>query len=300
MTVDEIIEVLQYPDGIFPREEITEAVARQEEITPKLLEILKDVIKNPRSLIEDEDYWGHIFAMFLLAQFREQRACPLIVEFFSNPDEKFLDTTGDVLTEDLPRLLGSVCDGDTSWIEELVENDSANEFSRAGALGAFQCLFVNGIKSREEVVEYYRSLFNKLERKPSYIWGNLILQSVEIYATELYPEIKKVFDDDLEQENVIDLEYTDKLFSEGEEKRLAEIRKSRQNRFIGNVIEEMENWFSFKEEPVNQPYLKPTLPSFFDFEDVNDGTPFIAPPKVGKNEPCPCGSGLKFKKCCGT
>ncbi|RKJ69043.1 zinc chelation protein SecC, partial [Butyricicoccus sp. 1XD8-22] len=21
--------------------------------------------------------------------------------------------------------------------------------------------------------------------------------------------------------------------------------------------------------------------------------------KVGRNDPCPCGSGLKFKKCCG-
>ena len=25
----------------------------------------------------------------------------------------------------------------------------------------------------------------------------------------------------------------------------------------------------------------------------------IAPPKIGRNEPCPCGSGLKYKKCCG-
>jgi uncharacterized protein YecA (UPF0149 family) len=24
-----------------------------------------------------------------------------------------------------------------------------------------------------------------------------------------------------------------------------------------------------------------------------------APPKVGRNEPCPCNSGKKFKKCCG-
>jgi len=22
-------------------------------------------------------------------------------------------------------------------------------------------------------------------------------------------------------------------------------------------------------------------------------------PKVGRNDPCPCGSGQKFKKCCG-
>jgi uncharacterized protein YecA (UPF0149 family) len=24
-----------------------------------------------------------------------------------------------------------------------------------------------------------------------------------------------------------------------------------------------------------------------------------AGPKVGRNDPCPCGSGRKFKKCCG-
>ena len=24
------------------------------------------------------------------------------------------------------------------------------------------------------------------------------------------------------------------------------------------------------------------------------------PPKVGRNEPCPCGSGKKFKNCCWT
>lgn len=28
-------------------------------------------------------------------------------------------------------------------------------------------------------------------------------------------------------------------------------------------------------------------------------TPYRAPPLPGRNDPCPCGSGLKFKKCCG-
>lgn len=27
--------------------------------------------------------------------------------------------------------------------------------------------------------------------------------------------------------------------------------------------------------------------------------PYIAPPKIGRNDPCPCGSGKKYKKCCG-
>ena len=34
------------------------------------------------------------------------------------------------------------------------------------------------------------------------------------------------------------------------------------------------------------PYLPPAVP-------------FVAPPKVGRNDPCPCGSGKKYKKCHG-
>src|SRR5437762_14140178 len=27
--------------------------------------------------------------------------------------------------------------------------------------------------------------------------------------------------------------------------------------------------------------------------------PYLAPIQVGRNDPCPCGSGKKYKKCCG-
>jgi len=32
---------------------------------------------------------------------------------------------------------------------------------------------------------------------------------------------------------------------------------------------------------------------------LNPPKPAIAEKKVGRNEPCPCGSGKKFKSCCG-
>ena len=32
---------------------------------------------------------------------------------------------------------------------------------------------------------------------------------------------------------------------------------------------------------------------------LNPPKPKIAEKKIGRNEPCPCGSGKKFKKCCG-
>jgi uncharacterized protein len=34
---------------------------------------------------------------------------------------------------------------------------------------------------------------------------------------------------------------------------------------------------------------------------VGDVDTYVRPtPKVGRNDPCPCGSGRKFKKCCGS
>ncbi len=32
---------------------------------------------------------------------------------------------------------------------------------------------------------------------------------------------------------------------------------------------------------------------------LNPPTPLRNPVQVGRNDPCPCGSGLKYKKCCG-
>ncbi|MEW5818456.1 MAG: PBPRA1643 family SWIM/SEC-C metal-binding motif protein [Spirochaetota bacterium] len=46
--------------------------------------------------------------------------------------------------------------------------------------------------------------------------------------------------------------------------------------------------------------IEPDKPE--DISDVerllNPPSPIGGEPKVGRNDPCPCGSGLKFKKCC--
>lgn len=46
--------------------------------------------------------------------------------------------------------------------------------------------------------------------------------------------------------------------------------------------------------------LAPDKPE--DMGDVEQAlappAPEVAAPKVGRNEPCPCGSGKKFKRCC--
>src|SRR4030095_5031089 len=90
MDVQEILPQLATNTGTFPREAVAQAIAQRETITPELLRVLVEAQHNIDHLIESE-YMTHIYAMYLLAQFREPRAYPLIVEFFSIPGPEFED-----------------------------------------------------------------------------------------------------------------------------------------------------------------------------------------------------------------
>ena len=35
------------------------------------------------------------------------------------------------------------------------------------------------------------------------------------------------------------------------------------------------------------------------YREQKRSTTVVKPPKIGRNDPCPCGSGKKYKKCCG-
>ena len=35
------------------------------------------------------------------------------------------------------------------------------------------------------------------------------------------------------------------------------------------------------------------------YKEQRSSTTVVKPPKIGRNDPCPCGSGKKYKKCCG-
>lgn len=54
------------------------------------------------------DYMAHLYAMFLLAQFRETRAYSLVVRFASLQGNLLYSLCGDFITEDLGRVLASV------------------------------------------------------------------------------------------------------------------------------------------------------------------------------------------------
>ena len=87
METVEILQQFEKFEGKFPRAAVEAAVARREEITPELLRILEDAVDRAAQIDAEGEYMAHIYCMFLLAQFRETRAYPLMMRFASLPSE---------------------------------------------------------------------------------------------------------------------------------------------------------------------------------------------------------------------
>ena len=133
MEISHILEDLVYDNGVLPREAIEAAIVKHNQITPYLLKILEEAIDHVSDIVDDDCYQGHLYAMYLLAQFRETRALPLIIKLFSFEQDIPHAIAGDVLTEDLSRILASVCD-DVSLIQELIETPRVNPYVQAAAI----------------------------------------------------------------------------------------------------------------------------------------------------------------------
>jgi hypothetical protein len=300
MEIENILHELRYLEtGHFPREALEAAIAQRETITPHLLQALEDAPRLLERLVAEEDCMLPLYAFYLLAQFRETRAYPLIVAFFSQPGELPLDMTGDFVTEDLGRVLASVSGGDTTPMKTLIEDPQVNEYTRAAAMGGLITLFVEDAITRETVIAYFRDLFQGgLEHEYSHAWDALVSHSNRIYPAELLPEIRQAFADDLIDEGFIDLPWIERTLNAGQAETLAQLRADRHYQGVEDTIQEMEWWACFQ-----PPRPTPPPPSRRSAPPSSAGTPRPAPPpkkkKVGRNDPCPCGSGRKYKHCCG-
>jgi hypothetical protein len=141
---------------------------------------------------------AHLYAMFLLAQFRETRAYPLVVRFASLPGDLLDSLCGDFITEDLGQVLASVCGGELAGIQSLIENEATDEWVRGAALSSLVTLVAAGQKSRDEIVSYFAGLFRgKLVRQWSHVWDTLVSYSSDLYPEELLDDIKQAYEDGL-------------------------------------------------------------------------------------------------------
>jgi hypothetical protein len=303
MEIEEILERFEWLDGKFEREAVDAAIARREEIVPELLQILEEIAdpEEARLLSVEDDCMGHLYAMYLLAQFREPRAYPLMLKIALLPGDVLDLLFGDAVTESLAKVFASVCDGNLEGIQATIENPEADEWVRSAALCSLLNLVAAGVKPREEIVEYLASLFHgKLTDRNDIVWSQLVNCTTDLCATELLPEIEKAYGDELVDSQFIGIDDAREDVSKGLDWAMEKLAGNPHRRLVDDVAKEMAWWECFKEKPKNKKW--PDAHSSAAINAIRAGSPIPVKrtqPKVGRNDPCPCGSGKKYKKCCG-
>jgi hypothetical protein len=296
----ELLDRLDYTEtGGFPKKTIQEIIARSEEMTPHLLEILQAAHANPAAYLDGPKVMHCTYAAYLLAQFRETRAYRPLIALLNLGDGIPQDLFGDSITEDMHNIVASVYDGDEEPLRKLIENPAADEYARAcGGLHAYPTLVHAGVLPIEAVENYFRELFEcKLEREHSHAWNALCSLTGDLGFASLIPHVSQAFDDglcDIFFDHLEDIERRAK--SGGHAAKDCEL--------VDDVVSMMEWWACFdrKSKRKHTGVTPDQLAKLLEPGEFSS-RPVVPPPAkypgVTRNDPCPCGSGRKFKKCCG-
>jgi hypothetical protein len=285
--IDRVLRILGDDDVSRLDQALDAADGHREGLVSPLLEVLDRGLADPQR-VSDEDSSLFSYALYLFAKWREPRAYPHVIRWLSLGEDDNEVLTGDVITDDGGRILASVYADTIEPIVGLILNRDADEYGRAEGVTALALLAHWLEVPRNVVIERFRWLLREgLEREPSVVWGTLALDAIDLKAVELYPDLRAAFEQGLIEEDFVGISELDA--AEAAAPGTTSHQYQRRWMPIDDVLEATSLWRrntgGEQGDELGEADSRPE--------------PYRAPPKVGRNEPCPCGSGKKFKKCHG-
>jgi len=278
---------------------IEETRRHRELMIPKLIEAIREAAAEAQEgLLEGN---AHFFAMFLLSEFQSEAGFQAILEAVSLPGELPFELFGDCLTEVLARILAQFCGDRQETLDDLIANRLLNEYVRWEAAQTYIYLIRDGRMQYGDAVQRLRDhLQRALDQDDFEIVTPLICELTKLGAQDALEEVREAFENGVVETFMIDYEGAKAGLVRGH----TELKKSLDRcppTGIADTIAELRTWASFREEEERKP---PPAPRRSSNLDLGDAFPFESNRttetgrRVGRNEPCPCGSGKKYKNCC--
>lgn len=296
MTVEKAFEEISfYKEGRFPTEAVEYISANRDLFEDKLLEVIDTYSTNAELYkLEKDDY---ISALCILAQFQSTKAFPITIKFLKNlPHAEGEDPLGDLLTETIPSILAACYDGDLGQTLELVYCEDSGLFSKVAVLNMLEILIYADRLTEDEVLSYYDLLMEKLHNAPEHAeFFQYALGCLGGISLEKLDNTCSKYNITLDEETQLEVDYLRREYTKNPYYLSNKDRNLNNYRdIIEGGMKTLENWQIFQPKE-----KKPPIKSRDDFSEWNSAQDFL--PKmyeVGRNDPCYCGSGKKFKKCC--
>ncbi len=295
MTPDEILRQLADADGL-PRKALRAAAERRAQMVPLFLAQIEEYLaapagqraKTPRALF---------FIFHLLGEWREKTAYRPLARLLQSPPEELDLVLGDGITATSHRVMAAVCDGDPQPLFDIVLDVEADEYARARMCETLAMLVLRRALPREDVARFLRDGFMNIRpQAPCFVWHGWQSAIAMIGLVEFTSLVKKAFDGGFIDRGWMNFGHFEEDMRKAVESG-GELGLSDDEEFslFGNTVEELSSWHGFSQKrDADQDRQRQALE-----EQVHARQPASNPLRsVGRNDPCPCGSGRKFKKCC--
>ena len=229
--------------------------------------------------------------LYILAGARDSEAFQPLLRLLRLPEAKLDELLGDLLTEAMARIIASVFDGDADALFALISDSSVDPVARSAALSAASFLTWQGRIGRDRMMHFLECFHaDKPAEDLDVVWESWMLAVALLGLRDLAPLVHSSFADGRISEWFMSRSEFDDLLIEAEQEpddgaRFAEYDIG----YIEDVVDAL-TWSDggdIDEDALESRYL--WTPS----EPVRNPLRH-----VGRNDPCPCGSGLKFKRCC--
>jgi hypothetical protein len=296
MDAAQILHRLGTDDGL-PVDALRAASADRTAVAPVFIQAIEQHLAG-RATPETKN--ALFFAFHLLGEWREKSAYRPLAALLRRPRE-----LGDVLdgavTETTHRVMAAVFDGDPAPLYDVIRDPEADEFVRSRMCEALAMVTLRGELPREEAARFLRACYAELDPQDEcFVWNGWQSAIALLGLVELVPLVKQAFERELISRAWLSFEDFERdLQQTVSGAQPPSSRAGQQFTLFGDTVQELSTWYAFSPE---REKAKTRAAARGDsrvwYPSLSRG-PAVNPFKdVGRNDPCPCGSGKKFKKCC--
>ena len=156
---------------------------------------------------------------------------------------------------------------------------------------------VRGELDRAVAGRFLRDAFMELQpQRQNYVWVGWQSAIAILGMSDLNILVKKAFDRGFIDSHVLGFEHFEEDLRRGIEHRgEPRLPDDRDSTLFGNTVEELSGWYCFSDQYREDQERWRRQAEADGARSQRLQNPFKG---VGRNDPCPCGSGKKFKKCC--
>lgn len=295
MTPDQIMRELAR-DDVFPKEAMAEAGAQRADMLPIFIDLVIRLSRQRIADMNDGDLMAIIPVFHLLGEWRDPSAFRPLVHMMRLPSKVIEHLLGDAITEAGHRVIASTFDGDLQPIFLAIDDKKADEFARLSLMQALVFIAQRHLDQRPAIEEYFRTFRQRRPKPPV----DLLVGWMDAISTlgleDMSEEVRQAFDQGLIPKEYGNFEH----FLADLNATLNDAPSSSRPRdkapFVTSAIDELSKWHCYSEAFLSRQKSQ----KVDNVLRVAPWTEIFAntPDKLGRNDPCPCGSGKKFKKCC--